>query len=54
MVLGEVVPKNLAITKADRLAALTAPALLIFYRATLAFVVVIERFVERHHPCCSI
>ncbi len=44
VVLGEVVPKNLAITKADRLAALTAPALLIFYRATLAFVVVIERF----------
>jgi CBS domain containing-hemolysin-like protein len=43
VVLGEVVPKNLAITKADRLAALTAPALLIFYRATLAFVVVIER-----------
>ncbi len=43
VVLGEVVPKNLAITKADRLAALTAPALLVFYRATLAFVVVIER-----------
>ncbi len=43
VVLGEVVPKNLAISKADRMAALTAPALLVFYRATLAFVVVIER-----------
>src|SRR5450759_3720663 len=43
VVLGEVVPKNLAIAKADRLAALTAPPLLIFYRAMLAFVVVIER-----------
>ena len=31
VVLGEVVPKNLAIAKADRLAALTAPPLLIFY-----------------------
>lgn len=43
VVLGEVVPKNLAISKADRLAALTAPPLLLFYRATLPFVVVIER-----------
>src|SRR3954468_17897314 len=42
VVLGEVVPKNLAITKSAQLAALTAPALLIFYRATVAFVVVIE------------
>ena len=43
VVLGEVVPKNLAIAKADRLAALTAPPLMLFYRAMLAFVVVIER-----------
>jgi len=43
VVLGEVVPKNLAIAKADRLAALTAPPLLLFYKATIAFVVVIER-----------
>ena len=43
VVMGEVVPKNLAISKADRMAALTAPPLLVFYRATLAFVVVIER-----------
>jgi CBS domain containing-hemolysin-like protein len=43
VVLGEVVPKNLAMAKADRLAALTAPLLLLFYRASLAFVVVIER-----------
>lgn len=43
VVLGEVVPKNLAIAKADALAALVAPALLLFYRASLPFVVVIER-----------
>ena len=42
-VFGEVVPKNLAIAKADRLAALVAPALLIFYRVSAPFVVVIER-----------
>jgi CBS domain containing-hemolysin-like protein len=43
VVIGEVVPKNLAISKADRLAALTAPPLLVFYRITLPFVIVIER-----------
>ncbi|MBZ5578781.1 MAG: hemolysin family protein [Acidobacteriia bacterium] len=43
VVLGEVVPKNLAIAKADRLAALVAPALLVFYRVTMPFVVAIER-----------
>jgi CBS domain containing-hemolysin-like protein len=43
VVLGEVVPKNLAIAKADRAAALTAPPLLVFYRLSTAFVVVIER-----------
>jgi putative hemolysin len=43
VVLGEVVPKNLAIAKADRMAALVAPALLVFYRISLPFVVVIER-----------
>lgn len=43
VVVGEVVPKNLAISKADRLAALTAPALLVFYRVALPFVIVIER-----------
>ena len=43
VVMGEVVPKNLAIAKADRLAALVAPALLVFYRVSLAFVVIIER-----------
>lgn len=43
VVLGEVVPKNLAIAKADRAAALTAPPLLVFYRISIAFVVVIER-----------
>ena len=43
VVFGEVVPKNLAMAKADRLAALAAPALLVFYRVSLPFVVVIER-----------
>ena len=43
VVLGEVVPKNLAIAKADRMAALVAPALLVFYRISVAFVVIIER-----------
>jgi len=42
VVFGEVVPKNLAISKADRLAVLVAPALLVFYRISVAFVVVIE------------
>jgi CBS domain containing-hemolysin-like protein len=43
VVFGEVVPKNLAIDKADQVAALVAPALLVFYRVSTAFVVVIER-----------
>lgn len=43
VVMGEVVPKNLAIAKADRLAALVAPVLLVFYRLSLVFVVIIER-----------
>jgi putative hemolysin len=43
VVLGEVVPKNLAISKADRMAAVVAPALLVFYRISLPFVVIVER-----------
>jgi putative hemolysin len=43
VIIGEVVPKNLAIKKADRLAVLAAPALLVFYRLSQPFVVVIER-----------
>lgn len=43
VIIGEVVPKNLAISHAARLASLTAPGLLIFYRASQPFVVVIER-----------
>jgi CBS domain containing-hemolysin-like protein len=46
VVLGEVVPKNLAISKAPYLAALSAPPLLLFYRVMLPFVVVIERSAE--------
>ena len=38
VVIGEVVPKNLAIEKADRLALLVAPALLVFQRISAPFV----------------
>jgi CBS domain containing-hemolysin-like protein len=38
-----VVPKNMAIAKADRLAVLVAPALLVFYRISAAFVITVER-----------
>lgn len=43
VILGEVVPKNLSIDRADQLAAILAPALMIFYRISAPFVVVIER-----------
>jgi putative hemolysin len=43
VVIGEVVPKNLAIEKADRLAVLVAPAVLVFYRVSGPFVYAIER-----------
>jgi len=43
VVIGEVVPKNLALDKADRLAVTVAPALMLFYRVTAPFVSVIER-----------
>lgn len=43
VVFGEVVPKNMAIATADRLAVLVAPALLVFYRISIAFVITIER-----------
>ncbi len=43
VVIGEVVPKNLAIATADRLAVTVAPLLLVFYRISLPFVVVIEK-----------
>ncbi len=43
VILGEVVPKNLALEKADRVAVSAAPVLLFFYRVSQPFVVVIER-----------
>ena len=43
VVVGEVVPKNLALEKADSLALLVAPALLVFLRVSAPFVYVIER-----------
>lgn len=42
VVIGEVVPKNLAIDKADRLAVIVAPALMVFYRISSVFVAGIE------------
>src|SRR5580704_14287659 len=45
VILGEVVPKNLSIERSDQLATVLAPALLIFYRVSMPFVVVIERSV---------
>jgi CBS domain containing-hemolysin-like protein len=46
VVIGEVVPKNLAIDKADKLAMLVAPPLLVFYRLSAPFVYVIEHSVS--------
>jgi putative hemolysin len=43
IVVGEVVPKNLAIEKADHLAILVAPALLVFVRLSAPFVYIAER-----------
>jgi putative hemolysin len=43
VVVGEVVPKNLGIEKADRLAVIVAPVLLVFYRVCEPFVAVIEK-----------
>jgi len=46
VVVGEVVPKNLALEKADRLALLVAPPLLAFRRISAPFVFVIEQVSE--------
>ena len=43
VVIGEVVPKNLALDKADKLALLVATPLLIFRRVSAPFIVVVER-----------
>ena len=43
IIVGEVLPKNLALTRADRLAALLAPPLLIFSKISAPFVWVVER-----------
>jgi CBS domain containing-hemolysin-like protein len=43
VVIGEVVPKNLAIARADRIAIMVAPVLLVFYRIAAPFVAVVER-----------
>jgi len=43
VVIGEVVPKNLAIARADRIAIVVAPVLMVFYRIAAPFVAIIER-----------
>lgn len=43
VVVGEVVPKNLAIEGAERFAVLVAPLLLVFYRMAIPFVYVVEK-----------
>jgi CBS domain containing-hemolysin-like protein len=43
VVLGEVVPKNLAMDKADRVAMMVAPALLVFYKVVEPFVWVLAK-----------
>jgi putative hemolysin len=43
VIIGEVVPKNFALEKADRLAVMAAPILLVFYKLSQPFVIVIER-----------
>lgn len=42
VVIGEVVPKNVAIDRADRLAVVLAPGLMVFYRLTSFFVNIVE------------
>ena len=43
VVIGEVVPKNLAIARADRIAMIVAPALMLFYHIASPFVAIVER-----------
>ena len=43
VVIGEVVPKNMAIEKADALAVLVSPSMLFFARAAAPFVIAVER-----------
>ena len=43
VVIGEVVPKNLAIARADRIAIIVAPVLMVFYRIAAPFVAIVER-----------
>jgi putative hemolysin len=45
VIVGEVVPKNLAINTADRLAVIVAPPLMLFSRISAPFITVIERSV---------
>lgn len=43
VVLGEVVPKNIAIEKAEQMSVLAAPALLVFYKTVEPFVYMVEK-----------
>jgi CBS domain containing-hemolysin-like protein len=46
VIVGEVVPKNLAINTSDRLAVIVAPPLMLFSRISAPFITVIERSVS--------
>jgi putative hemolysin len=43
VIIGEVVPKNVGIERSDRIAVLAAPVLMVFYRLSQPFVIVVER-----------
>ena len=43
IIVGEVLPKNLALTRADRLASIVAPPMLVFSKISAPFVYIIER-----------
>ena len=43
IIIGEVLPKNLALSRADRLASIVAPPMLVFSKISAPFVWVIER-----------
>lgn len=47
VVVGEVVPKNIGVARADRLAVLSAPVLLLFYRVAYPFILLIEKVASR-------
>jgi CBS domain containing-hemolysin-like protein len=47
VVVGEVVPKNIGVARADRLAVIAAPVLLLFYRIAEPFILLIEKVASK-------